>query len=281
MISPFYLHGIFTDSKSMKFLAKELGKIDGFCTPNNQGYKWQDKVVESGLALASEVVRAKPRDRVLLVGHSQGGLVCRAAAIALAGIHCGTCGPFTNRILQWRCKHKPPLVAEGNLAVVTIATPNAGAFTKGQMSVLTGMLFPLVTAAVEHLSKMHNHKDLATPRLFEEFENWHVKARYLSISGVRVNRFSLNWVRDLAEVPPLRRPSVRFDVPNDFVVEDSSTDLRQSVIRPEVDLTDSYRHVRAYPKSTSLDHFGVRKSGEVVKVIEENLDWLFPRELME
>ena len=274
MISPFYRHGIFSDSKRMAFLARELGKTGRFGEPNNEDYEWRNEVADSGLELAGKVVATASGEPALLVGHSQGGLVCRVAAIALAGTYLGTCGQLTTRILRWQRQHRVPKATPMKLAVVTIATPNAGGMTFGQMSVAAELSGRAIMATANR-GGFHNLKDLTTPRLFQEFKKWQMDARYLSVSGVCVNRYNRGWVRNLAELWPVRRVSVRFDVPNDLVVEDSSADLRQSLIRPEVDLVDSYRHIRTYPKSISLGHSSVRESGEVVKVIVENLDWLF------
>ena len=275
MINPFYRHGILSNSESMEWLADQLGQTGRFSEPNNENYSWRDEVVKSGLELADRVLAADDKSKVLLIGHSQGGLVCRVAAVALAGTHLGTCGQFTERIVQWQYDHGAPNEALGKLAVVTIATPNAGAITFGQMSVAAELLGRTILEAARLLKRVSDLQDLTTPRLFQEFENWRVDARYLSVSGVCVNRYSRRWARNLAELWPIQRVSVRFDLPNDLVVEDSSTDLRQSLIRPEIDLARSYRHVRAYPKSISLGHSGVRKSHEVVKVIIGNLNWLF------
>ena len=285
MIKPFYRHGAGASNESMNWLAGELERNLELCVRNNETYEWTDSIVKSGLCLAEQVARTAGESQVLLVGHSQGGLVCRVAAVALAGTWLETSGQFTKDILHWqyrfaneRAEFKEARAGLGKLAVVTIATPNAGAMTFGQMSVAAELLGRGLMGAAKFLHGVHNTEDLTTQRLFEEFENWHVNARYVSISGVCVNRYKRGLVRNLAELVPIRRVSVRFDVPNDLLVEDSSTDLRQSVIRPEIDLTNSYRHVRAYPKSISLNHSDVRESQEVVEVIVSNLRWLFADE---
>ena len=278
MILPFYRHGALSDRESMDWLAAQLGQLKGFkCgTANNEGYDWRQEVVKSGLKLAEEVTTAQHKGDVLLVGHSQGGLVCRVAAIALVGKqHDGMYGQFTKCIKKWQSCNGAPKEGSMKLGVITIATPNAGVLTFGQMSVAGELLGRTTMKALDWLGRMRNLKDLTTPRLLEEFQNWRVDARYLSISGVCVNRYKRGKVRDLAEIWPIKRVSVRFDVPNDLLVEDSSTDLRQSLFRPEVDLANSYRHVRAFPESVSLDHGNVRTSHEVVKVISTNLSWLF------
>ncbi len=278
MIKGFYRHGVLADKQSMNVLAQKLKK-GNVKTVNNCSYDWKMPLVESGLELADAVVSAEGTDRVLLVGHSQGGLVCRVAAVALVGecLQPGAGGGITELIQQWRQKKNIPKFGTGKqLGVVTIGTPNAGAMTYGQMSVATELVGRVVTKAVALLDVVANLEDVMTPRLFQEFEKWRVDARYLSISGVCVNRYNRAVVAKLLEVLPMKRVSVRLDVPNDQVVEDSSTDLRQSVIRPEVNLADNYRHVRAYPGSISLDHSGVRESPEVAQVIVNNLCWLVP-----
>ena len=273
MITPFYRHGIMSNSNSMECLAKQLDKEECFSAANNECYRWRNEVVESGLSLADRVLGATATgSKVLLVGHSQGGLVCRVAAVALVGECIGKGGEVTRRIKQWQSRAE---TSRGRrLGVVTIATPNAGALTFGQMSVAAELLARTVMGAARLLLGFADAKDLTTPRLFQEFENWRVNARYLSISGVCVNRYNRGLIGNLAELCPTRRVSIRFDVPNDCVVEDSSTDLRQSLFRPDVDLGANYKHVRAFPTSTVLWHSDIRDSGEVAKLIADNLRWL-------
>ena len=278
MITPFYRHGIMLNKESMAWLARRLDNTGRLSSPNNEGCKGGNGVVASGLALAEMVWSSTKADQdILLVGHSHGGLVCRVAAVALAGKHLKTYGPFTDQILNWRC-NKEIEVASRRIGVVTIATPNAGALTFGQMSVTAELLKRTILKTAALVSEFADLEELTTPKLFLEFENWRVDARYLSISGVCVNRYNRGWVRNLAEMVPIKRVSVRFDVPNDLVVEDSSTDLRGSLIRPEIDLTKNYRHVRVYPRSIYLDHISIREADEAAEVIVENLDWLVPVE---
>ena len=231
MISPFYRHGILSNCASMAWLAQQLEQTNRFTQASNVNYSWRDNIVDSGLELARQVLAAKEKCKVLLIGHSQGGLVCRVAAVALVGTHLGTCGVYTQKIRKWQSLFSPKDDFSGKLAVVTIATPNAGAMTLGQMSLAAELTTRTALEAAD-LGGFHNVKDLTTPRLFEEFQNWLVDARYLSISGVSVNRYSRGSVATLAEIWPAKRVSVRFDLPNDLVVEDSSTDLRQSLIPP-------------------------------------------------
>ena len=260
-ITAFFCHGIFSKSEKLDWLAGKVCQHARIGQCYNNDYKWKDSIVASGIKLAKEVVQATtPGSPVLLVGHSQGGLVCRVAAVVLMGEHLK---------MGVRLTESPR-----KLGIITIATPNAGALTYGQMSVMAEGLVKMIGESVELVAKVHNRKDLMTPRLFQDLENWRVNAKYLSISGVYVNRYSRGVAR-FADLLPVKRVSVRFDLPNDLVVEDSSTDLRQSLIRPEIDLTCNYRHVRAYPKSISLHHCNVHESDEVVNVILDNLEWLF------
>ena len=161
----------------------------------------------------------------------------------------------------------------GRLGVVTIATPNAGALTLGQMSLAAGLVGNMLVETASLLHGAHNLHDLTTPKLFLEFERWRVSARYLSISACCVNRYGRRW-SDLLAKSWFERVAFRLDVPNDLIVEDSSVDLGQSLIRPEVDLSVNYRHVRAYPKSIELSHWNVKDSETVGRVISGNLKWL-------
>ena len=262
----------------MEWLAQKLGQNGRLGPANNEDYEWSDEVVKSGLELADSVLSTtSPQSSVLLVGHSQGGLVCRVASVALSGEHVGSSyGPFTQKISRWQCCKRVKKESQRALGVVTIASPNAGAMTFGQMSVAAELFGRTLLGAACLLGGVSDLKDLTTPRLFQEFENWRVNARYLSISAVCVNRYNRGAVGNLAELWPFKRVSVRFDVPNDLLVEDSSTDLRKSVIQPEVNLVEDYKHVRAYPSSILLHHSNVRESEEVAEVIVDNLKWLVP-----
>ena len=277
MITIFFRHGMGADHGSMEKLSAMLKGADGVEIGNNCTYKWKEPIVPSGLELASQVVSTEHSGGVLLVGHSQGGLVCRVAAVALTGrpaVGEGGC----DEIRQWQCGNGRKWKAGGGLGVVTIGTPNSGALTYGQMSIHVEALARTTVEAVEWLGGVANIRDLMTPRLFQELEQWRVDARYLSVSAVCVNRYSRGVIPDLANLLPFKRVSIRLDVPNDELVEDSSTDLRQSVIRPEVDLEVNYRHVRAYPRAIDLHHSSVRTSPEVAKVILEHLGWLVRRQ---
>ena len=275
-IGAFYRHGMLADEKRMRWLAGELHTLGGVKKVNNETYQWKGDVIESGLELADTVLPAATNQNVLLVGHSQGGLVCRVAAIALTG----TLRPrikeasASSRILEWQRKNEIG-PRHRMVGVVTIATPNAGAFTFGQLSVVAEHLAPYALKEITKIAGIHNLEDLTTPRLFREFQHWTVPIKYMSISGTQVSRYSRDAFQGLRELVPWLRAAIRFDIPNDGVVEDSSTDLRQSLIPPEVDLDRCYRHVRAYPESIELDHSEVLESPDVRNVILDNLRWLF------
>lgn len=262
----------------MAWLASELMKTKKFCQPlDNKDYEWRAPVVDSGLELADCILASGQSEKVLLVGHSQGGLVCRVAATALTGEPRASNEDATDQIIEWQELQLKGGKFPGKLAVVSIATPNSGAMTFGQMSIAAERSARFVLLAAELLDGVFNYKDLMTPRLFKTLENWRVPVRHLSISAVCVNRYSRRTLRDWSVVVPMKLISVRLDLPNDNVVEDSSSDLRQSLIPPEINLDGDYRHVRAYPGSVDLDHSNVRESKAVVNLILDNLDWLFGR----
>ena len=276
MIRLFCRHGMMSDHSSMAWLASELMKTKKFCQPpDNKDYEWRAPVVDSGLELADDILTSGHSGKVLLVGHSQGGLVCRVAATALAGEPRASNEDATDQISEWQERRLKGGKFPGKLAVVSIATPNSGAMTFGQMSIAAELSARFALRAAKMLDGIFNLEDLMTPRLFKTLENWRVPAKHLSISAVRVNRYSRGTLRNLSELLPMERISVRLDLPNDTVVEDSSSDLRQSLIPPEIDVDRGYRHVRAYPGSVNLNHFNVRESKAVVSLITDSLDWLF------
>lgn len=275
MKTVFVRHGILSNAKAIEGLANRLATLPDFEHMDNRDYPWKCPVIKTGLKLAEQVLdRPEKADAALLVGHSQGGLVCRVAAIALKGRPRGTCGEST-AIRDWQEKRSKARDKLVSLGVVTIATPNCGALGLGQMSMTTEVLSRAGLALADYAG-LSNLKDLTTPRLFQEFEHWSVTARYLSVSGVRVNRFKKSLWDRAAEIKHVDRFAVRLEKPNDGIVEDSSTDLRQSLIRPEVDLEQCYRHARAYPHSIELGHYGIQESMHVYDVIRCNISWLFP-----
>ena len=193
-IGAFYRHGVNADRESMRCLAVKLAKDNRIENLGNTSYDWRQDVTDSGLALAKEVVSEAGSHDVLLVGHSQGGLVCRVAAVALTGkLRAGMAGgKVANRIAECQKKHLKGWHCR-KLGVVMIATPNAGALTFGQQSVavewtlqFTRRFIPEID--ISEISGLHNLKDITTPRLFERLQNWEVDAKYLSISGTRVSR---------------------------------------------------------------------------------------------
>ena len=264
----FVRHGVLSKPSKMAWLAEQFQKLPRETRVDNEPYAWRCAVVKSGLELANQVLDATHSGPTVLVGHSQGGLVCRVAATALAGVQRGGSGTFTEHISTWQRENGTAFDRCRGLGVVTIATPNCGLLALGQLSAEAELMGWGLFRLLDHAG-LHDLKDLTTPRLFREFENWRVQARYLSVSGVRVNRFGRNaggYITDLL--------GVRLALPNDGVVEDTSTDLRHSLIRPEVDLEDSYRHARSYRNAIDLGHSDVRESEDVFAMIKENLDWL-------
>src|SRR6266540_3260232 len=79
-------HGIFSSAASMQSLEREIRKILTLCSIDNQDYRWEDPILHSGIALADHVLSLSNTpaiEKIVFVGHSQGGLVCRVAVAAL------------------------------------------------------------------------------------------------------------------------------------------------------------------------------------------------------
>ena len=274
----FVRHGILSDSRAMATLERRLCALPDVEDVDNRDYLWKNPVVETGPELARQVLAtAESGDDVLLVGHSQGGLVCRMAAIALKGTRRGTAGQPIREIQDWQKEQRERRGQVGNVGVVTIGTPNCGALTLGQMSVITELVARAALPLADYAG-LYNLKYLTTPQLFRELEHWSVNANYLTVSGVRVNRFRKGLWDRAADITPADKFAVRLEKPNDGIVEDSSTDLRQSLIRPEVDLERCYRHRRAYRNSIELGHCDLQASEDVFEVIERNFSWLLRKE---
>lgn len=276
----FLRHGILSTHDEMNRLATQFQDLPGNLRVNNQAYAWKSPVVDSGLELASQVLEATDAGPTVLVGHSQGGLVCRVAATALAGKRRSEGGTVSEKVCTWQQNNPDAFNLDNGLGVVTIATPNCGALALGQLSAKAELMIRIgenvaarTRCSLEDFSGLYNLKDLTTPRLFQELQNWRVRAHYLSVSGARVNRFGRNaWGYATDGL------GVRLALPNDGIVEDVSTDLRHSLITPEVDLKDSYRHARSYPNAICLGHGEVRESPDVFAVIKDNLKWLCGQE---
>lgn len=278
----FVRHGILSNHDKMSKLAvgiaKELSSVGHAHRPiDNVSYPWNKPVLGLGLELATHVCKTVAADEpFVLVGHSQGGLVARVAAVLLAG-RARPDEPPRGSIRDLQMERAVRTIVphrRGRLmGVVMVATPNAGAMTNGQLS----LGLRTATAAARKLTKFfgygNNMEDLTTDRLFSVFQKWDVapSVRYLTISGSRVNRYNKASLDDLPG--PLKMLGPRLDLPNDGLVEDSSVDLAQSTYLTELaNIEVQHRHVRTYLNCTVADHSSVHQSPIVHRIIADAIN---------
>jgi pimeloyl-ACP methyl ester carboxylesterase len=290
-------HGINSNSGSMQYLADRLKEVEpGEPEPevDNVDYPWKAPVMENGLELARRIVslyKPEAHRRVVMIGHSQGGLLCRVAAVALAGRRRGTAGnaggfgramfdasAFGAEMAQliggWSADDRENAARTGPAlcGVVMLATPNAGALTFGQLS----MLGRVTAAVVRRLTPsfgIRDLPDLTTDRLSSILQHYSVPSiKYLSISGSAINRYSVANHDDLVEVPVVGRLGVHLERPNDMIVEDSSVDLGEAPLPSEIeDIDAQYEHIRAYIDCTSVSHTGIQENFEVIRLVRSRL----------
>lgn len=230
-------------------------------------------------------------DQIILIGHSQGGLVCRLVALMMSG--CDLKPEFAEstddrqglredvwndwrRLLTYTHKLAIPSGEVGPvkrytvLGVAALASPHSGAFTMGQFSTLAGVLALGLEAFGADVLGAKNLKDLTSDRLPRLMQYMTVpKARYLSISGSSVNRYTLGCDTLLSEVASAVIPnfSVQLSKPNDRIVEEDSADLTNNMLPLEVETKPE--HFSCYVNATQATHFDVYKRNEVAKRLAE------------
>lgn len=277
-------HGILSNADNM--LELQNGISGPGVTAYRHPYEWRKtSVLVSGMGLA-EAVRglvdeAKgDLEEVVLIGHSQGGLVSRVAAAALenpdglkAGIealtHSGGLEGYKGEALRaWEhfersgTGHRPVRLR----GVATLATPNSGALTFGQLSIAGRLISGGLSWIGEKTGQAKDLSELTTDRLFRVLQYVHIaNVRYLSISGSASNRFSkASWTEVVGELPLLGRLGINLELPNDLIVEDESVDMRESVLPTEIaDLSSQYEHVRLFRNCTDVDHAKIHRAPEV------------------
>ena len=271
-------HGIFSNSANMTQLEQGL-QVCVREPIDNLDYDWKQPVLVSAIELADHVLRTVPdKARVVLVGHSQGGLVARLAAALMVGVPrtSNPHPPSVERMLRW----KKSALDDGRgknfslLGVVMLATPNAGAFSFGQLSVLArlGVYTGGKLAGQLGSRSLNNIEDLTSDRVFRTLQYWEVAGvKYLSISGSSVNRYnvaSVSTIKNLA----FRRFGANIDIPNDTLVEDVSVDLRESVLPNELSDPDSqYVHIRRYIDCIDIDHSDIHSTPVVHELIQKEI----------
>jgi len=282
-------HGIFSGHASMSTLATTVQGILLGCSIDNTSYTWSDPVLQSGIRLARIVVQAVQKNstlqKIILIGHSQGGLVCRVAAATLCD-PAGLMNVLNARNAANLPYYSMPIQELGNIqsaivtlgiksrikGVVTLATPNAGAFTFGQLAIQAQLAF----FALKNMAALAGWKgldELTTDKLFRILQETRVdKVKYLSISGSGVNRYSSVSSKSLSQIPGIKRLGLYMDLPNDLVVEDSSVDLSKAPMPSEIQsLTQQYTHIRAYKNCTDVSHTGIHHHSTVNTLLDEHL----------
>jgi Putative serine esterase (DUF676) len=284
-------HGILSKAASMATLETTIKGILKNCTVDNVSYSWTDFVLLSGVRLARSVLQTVQGDtagtfkKIILVGHSQGGLVCRIAVAALCdpdgmlkslrdlnvanlpyySVPIGELEKMEDTIKSLNIKSKI-------VGVCTLATPNAGTFTFGQLAIQAQLVF-FAAKKVAAFGGWKNFDELTTDKLFRILQAVNVdEVNYLSVSGSGVNRYSSVSARTVSQVPYIKRLGLYMELPNDMVVEDASVDMAKAPMPCEIhDLPAQYTHVRSYLNCTDVSHMGIHSHGDVKKVLDEHL----------
>lgn len=286
-------HGILSSTTAMEKIEARLKETLPGCTIDNEDYDWEEYVLHSGIALAGHVLdllaQSPKLRKVIFVGHSQGGLVCRVAVATLCArtdllaalLAPAMLGDAYYKLAEDALKslvarHAARLDAARDAmhSVVMLGTPNAGAISNGQLAIEAG-LFMRAARRIGNRLKWRNFDELSTDRLFTILQHVRVHhVRYVSVSGSSVNRYSTGTMQVLKSIPVLSRLAPSLDLPNDGVVEDTSVDLREAPLPPEIaDLERQYRHVRSYSECIRVSHVTVHSDRNVFEALDNVPGW--------
>ena len=287
-------HGIFSDSGAMANLESYLfNKFPGCLTGADPNYRWQDPILHSGVELAELVLRqvkATPAiDKIIFAGHSQGGLVCRVAVAALCAhakllasvrLRQGSDPSYFEHAATQLLDFSRLYVEEMTLAsnavhsILMLGTPNCGAFTNGQLA-LQGTIALKTAKKIASLGGWKNFDELTTEKLFRLLQNLDIRrVRYVSISGSSFNRYKAMGWSSLSAIPLVSRLAPALELPNDWVVEDSSVDLSKAPLPTEVgNLNKQYTHIRAYTECILTSHTSIHSDPTVFAALDAVLGW--------
>jgi len=232
---------------------------------DNQTYDWEATILRNGVELAAALIAAPAADGIALVGHSMGGLVCRVA-------NCALTDPRFKTVVTTHAKgfQKDDLDAINRTAlgeglrvgaVVTLATPNSGAMTHGQMSVLAHALH-----LVRPLwARSEGVADLNTDRLFRILQHCRTPTPCLTISGSWGNRL----IRGSGSITAhhLLQWTMSMREPHDMIVEDISVDLTQSILPHE--FTVPPVHQRLYVDCIDVKHTNIHETAAVHTLVAD------------
>lgn len=278
----FIRHGVASNEANLSILTESIEQLD-FVT-NNETYDWKVSIIDSGLKLAEDILSANEKvKQIALVGHSQGGLVCRIAALALkgqrrpdakAGKHKPQTMAAVEKISHWQNLHSDKIQECELKGVLLLATPNGGALTYGQFSTLGRLALRSVTA-IGQLFGVQDLQECVSDELFRVVQFFKVPAvPYTSISGSAINRYSAIDHGMLNELPGVSRLGPYLDKPNDCLVEDSSVDMEQAPLPIEVE-TGYYKHIRQYIDCIDVSHTGIHENEQVLAIVGSELHgWL-------
>lgn len=250
----FLRHGFMSDGSIFQALETTISSALPGSLVDRSSYDWKAPVVINGLRLAQQVLNSAGERPIYLVGHSMGGLVGRVAAIALHDP--SAMFQHLNLLLAgWNfdlgeAKSLCSTLQQRDVAgVVTLATPNSGAVTHGQLSLFAHLLRRPFSSYAKSVV------DLTTDHLYRFLQPYAVDIPALSVSGSAFSVLSKQ-VRG-----PLRL-AAGLKMPNDGIVEDVSVDLTQSVLPNEVvnSLATRYLHIRAYPDCTDVWHTSIHQN---------------------
>ena len=270
-------------------------------------YAWRNPVLISGIEFACHLLSLVQMKRVVaLVGHSQGGLICRVAATALKDPRAlskaiqderSRLGKGLSRHAEECLAKLQPLDAVLDAAdklklVITLATPNSCSLSLAELSAWVSV-FVRMGVGLAEFGGLRNLKDLSTSRLAAVLQHLSVDTvRYLSVSASCFNQIDGTDLRmfkqsslgmlpqilmDVAQVfPILKVLAPRLSLPNDGIVEDASADLRKSVYRPELaNLNEQHEHVRLYAGNTTVLHTSLYAYPPLVEELKIRIRKLF------
>src|ERR1035438_4779782 len=214
-------HGFKSNAGNMLQLEQRIQHLLPLATIYRFGYDWRQSVLRSGAELADTVLTNTETMRpLLLVGHSMGGLVSRVANVILADpaafasmLPLLSYSEYRDDINPIKAFSFGSKVRRKVNGIVTLATPNSGAFLQGQLSsyLALGQLAANRLASFRHPSV----QDLTTDRLFRLLQNFSTGTPLLSVSGSKVNRFSTGAGQIVRSAGKL---GLSLTLPNDFVV---------------------------------------------------------------
>lgn len=266
-------HGICSNAGNMTALENALSTKLRLAPTlvDNQTYDWEASILLNGIELAKELAAAPAADGVALVGHSMGGLVCRIANCALTDPNFMNVVSRASGFQKADIKKIQSTVLGKRVrvgSVITLATPNSGALTYGQMSVAAHLLQPVANLLLPVALLWFESEgvaDLRTDRIFRILQQCETATPCLTVSGSWGNRFT----RGIASgaFHRLTQWAASMHEPHDMVVEDISVDLAHSILPHEFTVPPIHR--RMYVDCTKVKHTTIHAISAVHNLVTE------------